>query len=453
MVSNTAIVPEVFWTTPLDFKSDYGAEDPLALDYISQQIGNWLLPGITTRTSRAFYYPMVLYGLCLAEKAITEYELVRRDGTVQQLFERWERFWAIAIARHYRGSIPPEHSAGMRGVRGAQREAVANSGQSLPTDYKLITRQLELAALGAYLSSLRHYELVQDGTLTPTKLGRDIAAEFWADGGHRFDRTLEGYALMALDPKRKKYPSKHAVFTIEKLGTMCRLGQVRRREVLKMKLWDTLFTMPSRRVRQDPTPEVVTMVLSANKAEVVKPKDIIYWSLSAKGKKAPSGDLRDLLDLARTFEEFASWTRITFDRLFKSVSARGCTAPIQSTVRDLLPKKECKNAARLASDLLGTQLATKIAGLPFHGGRFMEFVEHASSANASAMFESMLSFHRSVQVFRRRSDGWVRILDGDTISCSGGYSAVYADRTGWTHGFKLDALRMLLADLGRIDEG
>jgi hypothetical protein len=59
----------LFWSAPLAIDSDFTAEDPLALDYLSQQVGLWLFRGFTTRTSRAQYYAVVLYGLHLAEKA------------------------------------------------------------------------------------------------------------------------------------------------------------------------------------------------------------------------------------------------------------------------------------------------------------------------------------------------------------------------------------------------
>jgi hypothetical protein len=63
----------LFWSAPLDSESDFTAEDPLALDYLGQQVGLWLFQGFTTRTSRAQYYAVVLYGLYLAEKAIHQY--------------------------------------------------------------------------------------------------------------------------------------------------------------------------------------------------------------------------------------------------------------------------------------------------------------------------------------------------------------------------------------------
>ena len=50
----------LYWSAPLDVDSDFTAEDPLALDYLGQQVGLWLFPGFTTRTGRAQNFAMVL---------------------------------------------------------------------------------------------------------------------------------------------------------------------------------------------------------------------------------------------------------------------------------------------------------------------------------------------------------------------------------------------------------
>src|SRR5262249_25502457 len=86
----------LFWSAPLGVDSDFTAEDPLALDYLAQQVGLWLFRGFTTRTARAQNYAVVAYGLRLAEKAVDRYGYPGDDETRTRLFERWERFWALA---------------------------------------------------------------------------------------------------------------------------------------------------------------------------------------------------------------------------------------------------------------------------------------------------------------------------------------------------------------------
>ena len=63
----------LLWVAPVADDSELATEDPLALDYIAQQVGLMLLPALTTRSSRAQAFAMVLYGLALAERAIAKY--------------------------------------------------------------------------------------------------------------------------------------------------------------------------------------------------------------------------------------------------------------------------------------------------------------------------------------------------------------------------------------------
>ena len=107
----------LFWSAPLTSDSDFTAEDPLALDYLGQQVGLWLFPGFTTRTSRAQYYAVVLYGLHLADRAVRVYGYSGDDETRTRLFERWERFWALATLECRNGTLERGDDDRARGVR------------------------------------------------------------------------------------------------------------------------------------------------------------------------------------------------------------------------------------------------------------------------------------------------------------------------------------------------
>ena len=51
----------LFWSAPLGLDSDFTAEDPLALDYLGQQVGLWLFQGFKSRTGSVQNYSVVLY--------------------------------------------------------------------------------------------------------------------------------------------------------------------------------------------------------------------------------------------------------------------------------------------------------------------------------------------------------------------------------------------------------
>lgn len=145
-----ALPKGLFWSAPLASDSDFTAEDPLALDYLGQQVGLWLFRGFTTRTGRAQNFAVVLYGLHLADEAVRKYGYPGDDKKRTELFERWERFWALATLESRKGQLPRGDEDAMRGVQGATR-AWFPGPKPLPLDFPLIERQSELGGLGAYL--------------------------------------------------------------------------------------------------------------------------------------------------------------------------------------------------------------------------------------------------------------------------------------------------------------
>lgn len=195
LVALEALPDGMFWSAPLALDSDFTAEDPLALDYLGQQVGLWLFRGFTTRTSRAQNYAVVLYGLHLADKAVQKFGYPGDDETRTRLFERWERFWALATLEFRNGQLARGDEDAMRGVRGATR-AWFPGNKPLPLDFPLISRQNELGGLGAYLTSLREYGLVFPGSLRVTPAARDILASFWSEPGERDWCHGAGYLTM-----------------------------------------------------------------------------------------------------------------------------------------------------------------------------------------------------------------------------------------------------------------
>src|SRR5512143_1902274 len=71
---------DIFLAAPPEDDGDFTQEDPLALDYVSQQVGLLLWPRLTTRTSRAQSYAVVAYGLASALAATEHYGLMPTDA-------------------------------------------------------------------------------------------------------------------------------------------------------------------------------------------------------------------------------------------------------------------------------------------------------------------------------------------------------------------------------------
>ena len=122
----------IFWTKYSPLENHVSATDPLALDYMAQQLGYLPLPNFTTRTARARYYSVVCYGLMICEKAIEKYGYSMNDKTVSRLYELYEKYWAYAVVISYEGNIKErdDNEKELRGKRGAIK-AVSNGLKTL----------------------------------------------------------------------------------------------------------------------------------------------------------------------------------------------------------------------------------------------------------------------------------------------------------------------------------
>lgn len=81
----------LYWSARPAADSEFTPEDPLALDYLAQQVGLWLFPALTTRTNRPQNYAVVLYGLTSrsAPWQSTSYpRMPPDDDTRTRLFEQ-----------------------------------------------------------------------------------------------------------------------------------------------------------------------------------------------------------------------------------------------------------------------------------------------------------------------------------------------------------------------------
>ena len=204
----------LIWTAPVSDGSELTSEDPLGLDYIAQQFGLLILPTLTTRSTRAQAFAVVVYGLALAERAIERHSYPATHDTRRELFERWERFWALATFEYRAGKVKRGDWDAMRGVNGAKK-AWKPGEAPLPLDFQLISRQQELGNLGAYLVPLRRARLVADGGVRPAPAALEIVDAFWDEPGENKHRgSYDEYALTALEPGRLKIDRKFANLTL-----------------------------------------------------------------------------------------------------------------------------------------------------------------------------------------------------------------------------------------------
>lgn len=434
----------VFWSAPLADDTDFNLEDPLALDYLGQQVGLWLFSKFTTRTGRAQNYAVVLYGLHLADDAIRHYGYPGDDRKRVQLFERWERFWALATLECRDGQLERGDEDAMRGVRGAKRAWVAGE-RPLPLDFPLISRQSELGGLGAYLSSLRAYRLVVPGTLRPSPAAGEIIGAFWSERGQRENSHLfHEYALSALDLSNSKLARKSGRCSLRGVGRRTRLSCLRheKREAQQERLWRALFLD----ARDGSTLPLAQCLVAAERAGVVDPVHLLPALLDGRWG-ALDDEVAGKVELAWRFGELARLLLGCFNRAYGYADTRGVADRI-AVATAAFPPDDLVALAAAARNLLGCQEVGRFNGLNFHGRPFIGLLRDLLEADRGAAFARSLEFHRGVQRSRRGGGAWLR-EEGDKVAVQvSGYNG-YKGEAGFP-GFKLGVVRNLLFDLGRL---
>lgn len=445
-LSSLKAMPDgVFWSAPLSADSDFTAEDPLALDYLGQQVGLWLFRGFTTRTSRAQNYLVVLYGLNLADTAVHKFGYSGDDETRTRLFERWERFWALATLEFRKGPLPRGDEDAMRGVRGATR-AWSAGDRPLPLDFPLISRQGELGGLGAYLTSLREYGLVFPGSLRVTPAAHEMLASFWSEPGERdWSRQYEDYALQALDLNASHIPRSHGHLTLSGIGKRSRLSSLANNARFRQqeRLWSALFLA----ARDGSTLPLAQKLIAAHADGITDPEETLDKLLAGNwGVLSP--EVGSKVEVALLFGRAARLLLGRFDRAYRHVDEHGWVAAAAEVAEVAFPGSEAPELRKACADVLTAHEARRFRKLQFHGGDFLTLLARISASDAAASLEHMLTYHRAVQRARRGGGAWIRQEHEKLVMQVAGYNG-YRSPASFP-GLKLNTVRHLLADLGRL---
>lgn len=437
----------IFWSAPAVFDSEFAAEDPLALDYLGQQVGLWLFPGFTTRTSRAQYYAVVLYGLHMVQRAIETYDLAGDDEVRTRLFERWERCWALATMESRSGELDRGDPDAMRGVRGARR-AWFPGKTPLPLDFELISRQSELGGLGAYLSSLRYHQLVGHGSLRVTPLAQEIVDSFWSEKGKRdMVPVYEDYILSGMKPDVKTWARANPSgrLTLEGLGRRSCLTSIMEqgRSAQRERLWNVLFALAPNRG----TMQLAQCLIAAN-ADGVQDSEPLLDGMAQGRWGTLDAEVRQFSELGLTFGRVARVLLDCFNRAYQRVEEDGWNSDPVAVAAAAFPREVDEELRLMARALTDSAQVSRLDGLTFHGPGFMTLVRSMGEGTAVDKLQPLLRFHGQVQQTRRGSAPWLKQERGKLIMQLPGYAG---HRTPATFpSLKLNTVRQLLRDLGCI---
>jgi hypothetical protein len=377
-------------------------------------------------------------------RAVERYGYPNTDETKRELFERWERFWALATLEYRKGVLPRGDWDAMRGIRGAVA-AWKPGDDRLPSDFPLISRQQELGNLGAYLAPLRRAGLVHDGGLGPTPAALEMLECFWdeADNGHR--GRYEDYALSVLEPRKAKFDRKHGNLTLRRVGEQSRLSSLVALE--RSKQQDRLYSALFAKARDANTYAVSILVENAAKSGVLAPRAVLDAAIAGKLGATDAG-LNELLITARGFGDYMRELMAAFDRIYVSIDRAGWIVPRGQVASDALSESARVPLNESAARLLDTPCVGEIRRLPMHGAPCLRLAEDLKEADASTALDLILAYHGAVQRDRRRGAGWFRDEGGQLVLAVTSYTA-HADQPRFPS-FKLNAVATLLSDTGRL---
>ena len=435
----------LFWSEPLAVDSDFKKEDPLALDYLGQQVGLWLFPGFTTRTNRAQYYAVVLYGLHLADVATKKYGYAGNAESRTQLFERWERFWALATLEFKNGALEQGDEDAMRGVRGATRAWKPRS-KLLPLDFPLISRQSELGGLGAYLSSLREYGLVSSDSLRPTPAAQRMLECFWSEKGKRnWSHLYESYALKALELKSRNIARSSGRLTLSGLGRRSRLSSLvqEARTAQQKRLWNALFISAT----DNSTLPLARQLVAAHEDGVDEAQALLEAMHEHRWGQLPP-EVDEKVQVALAFGRLAREILQRFDLAYGYLDEHGWVADFDTVARACFPNDRADGLRSLCNAMLSVRGVGRFRALRFHGPGFLALVENLISTDSTDSLAHLLAFHREVQRSRRGGGAWLRSDQEKLVLQVAGYNGHKSEPD--FPGFKLNVVRRLLADLGKL---
>jgi hypothetical protein len=432
----------MFWGAALPAESEFSLEDPLALDYLNQQIGYRLLPALTTRSAQAQYFAVVLYGLELAERALRAHALPDDDRIRRDLFERWERFWALACLESRKGALTRSDPDAMRGVRGAQR-AWFSGDNPLPLKYTLISRQSELGGLGAYLIPLRDLGLVYPGTLRVTPAAGPIIEAFWEEvDAPAHSSRFDNWALSVLAPSCTHTERKFQGIRLATLGERSRLTSILGRQRQQDRVFEAVLTQAP-----PPTAELTRLVQTALLAEVDDPRELLQGLLDGRfGTVATS--LRDGLALALVYGDIAVCVRDLFDAIYRELMETGNLVARAQIIANAVTIARLDTLRGAASALLGTPELRRLRQLPAHGAAFVRLLELLVPATPAEVLDLILRYHRQIQRARSSGSSWIS-EQGDTLRADLTHYTGYQFQAPFP-GFKLFILASLLRTTGRL---
>lgn len=154
-----------------------GSIDPLGALRAYNAIAGFLLPGVTTITTRVRYLSWLCAGLRLLDEVADAPSGGRAGRSRRQRLLAWERFLVLATGRHAIAIGAQSDAAVWRGLRGISYVRRAIEQGKTSTDFELLSNQANVGGVGTYWVTLVNGGLVEDVPAELTHRGVLLADE------------------------------------------------------------------------------------------------------------------------------------------------------------------------------------------------------------------------------------------------------------------------------------
>lgn len=421
----------IFWSKYTQLESSTSSADPLALDYMAQQLGYLILPNFTTRTSRARYYSMVCFGLKVCEKAAKKLNKVLDDSLIKDCFEIYEKFWAISVADYYVGDLNKKESE-MRGKQGAVK-AYNNNIKNIDNSFKLLSRQLELGALGAYRSSLEKYGLIKEGSLALTIKGKELADKFIHRSGGILTQYEELVISSILDKKTK---DKYGNATFNKFGSHSRLDFLEESDeinILRKVLLDS-----------DNITNTTAKYCLSKQDEF---ENNYLGLIESINNEVPSDELsKEVIYRFKTiyaYEKLSIALSNLFFEIILTTFNNGGNIEIEELTEYVKEYLDEFRKNKYGINLINSPRYSSFSGY-FYSVEFGNLIQSINQgSNNKEFIRGLLTYHKGV-MNKRKSYPWIEV-DGNMVRANFGYD--YAKNTGTRiHTYKINNLFSIIAD-------
>ena len=424
------------WTKYGPLEDETTILDPLAFDYFAQLLGNIVLPSFTTRTSRARYYSMVCYGIYISNRYLQEKGKICYEKDVLEAFKLYERYWARAVVEYYAGELYERdgQERDFRGKRGALR---AYNDKIVSLNYRFLTRQLELGALGAYRSSLEDLELIKND-LSLTHKGIKLKEHFVKSS--IYDKLV----LRAMNEER--------IVTKEGKGSLTSFGF---HGLLDGSTNEDFFQLPEHQkeisllkeyILDNPKNNAAITYIyqhskTGNSMDIVE-RISLQNAESDIGKSVVLG-FKTIL----AFEELAIIMNRIWCATIRSAEEYLGKLTIEQAIAGCKEYLETLSQGNYIKRLLEESEYREIVS-SYHGASFaillVEF-QNITEENYGDFLISLIRYHTSVMK-RRNSSSWI-ILDGKDIIVTTGYDyPKKSEKLKFLHGYKISNILMLIKD-------